>query len=154
MNGKTGANFQRLVAVVKALPPTSTAVAHPLSSRAGALDAGELGVIVPILIGPRQKIMAAAAAAKPDLSPYEIVDAEHSHAADQAVALIRLSRAAMPMKGSLGIAELLGAVVKRLGARAPITQTSRADTAESRLASCAVAALVATCRRQTAARAG
>jgi phosphate acetyltransferase len=115
-NGESGASFQRLVDVVKALPPTPTAVAHPCdeSSLAGAVDAAKLGVITPILVGPRQKILAAATAAKLDLAPHEIVDAEHSHAAaERAVALIREGRAAMLMKGSLATAELLGAVVKR-----------------------------------------
>jgi len=39
-----------------------------------------------------------------------------------------------------------------LGARVPITLTSRADSVQSRLASCAVAALVAHRRRQLAAQ--
>ena len=39
-----------------------------------------------------------------------------------------------------------------LGARVPITLTSRADSVQSRLASCAVAALVAHRRRETAAK--
>jgi phosphate acetyltransferase len=41
-----------------------------------------------------------------------------------------------------------------LGARVPITLTSRADTVQSRLASSAVAALVAHRRQQTTAKAG
>ncbi|HKM73685.1 MAG TPA: enoyl-CoA hydratase, partial [Stellaceae bacterium] len=40
-----------------------------------------------------------------------------------------------------------------LGARVPIILTSRADTVISRLASCAVASLVADARRQSAAAA-
>jgi phosphotransacetylase len=157
MKGESGANVQRLVAAVKALPPTPTAAAHACdeSSLAGALDAGERRAIVPILVRPRQKIMAAAAAAKLDLAPYEIVDAEQRRLATaQWVSLIRGGRAAMPMKGSLGTAELLGAVVKRLGARAPITLTSRACTVESRPASCTVAAVVASRRWKAAAWAG
>jgi len=39
-----------------------------------------------------------------------------------------------------------------LGARVPITLTSRADSVQSRLASCAVSALVAHQRRETAAK--
>ena len=41
-----------------------------------------------------------------------------------------------------------------LGARVPIILTSRADTLLTRLASCAVAALVADARRKTTAIAG
>jgi phosphate acetyltransferase len=116
MHTNTRENFQRLIAAVKALPAIPTAVAHPCdaSSLAGALDAAKLGIIVPILVGPRQRILAAASAAKLDVDPYEIVDAEHSHAAaEQAVALVREGRAEMLMKGSLSTDELLGAVVRR-----------------------------------------
>jgi phosphate acetyltransferase len=116
MKANAGENYRRLIASVTALPATPTAVAHPCdeSSLAGAIDAAKLGIIAPILVGPRAKILAAATAAKLDVTPYEIVDAEHSHAAaEQAVALVRQGRAAMLMKGSLGTAELLGAVVKR-----------------------------------------
>ena len=108
--------YARLIEAVAALPPAPTAVAHPCdaSSLAGALQAAEMGVITPILVGPRGKIEAAAAAANLDLSPYEIVDAEYSHdAAAKAVALVREGRAETLMKGSLSTDELLGAVVKR-----------------------------------------
>jgi phosphate acetyltransferase len=116
MNAKSLQNYQRLIAAVRTLPPTSTAVAHPCdeSSLAGAVDAATNGIITPILVGPRQKILAIAAAAKLDISRFDIVDAEHSHAAaEKAVALVREGRAEMLMKGSLSTDELLGAVVKR-----------------------------------------
>jgi phosphate acetyltransferase len=91
-------------------------VAHPCSQFAleGAVDAAQMGIIAPILVGPRNKILSTAEAAKVDVTPYEIVDAEHSHdAAEKAVALVREGRAEMLMKGSLHTDELLGAVVKR-----------------------------------------
>jgi phosphate acetyltransferase len=116
MSTTTRSAYQRLIDNVTALPATPTAVAHPCdeSSLAGAVDAAKLGIIVPILVGPRKKILAAAAAAKLDVGDYEIIDAEHSHdAAVKAVALVREGRAAMLMKGSLSTDELLGAVVKR-----------------------------------------
>jgi phosphate acetyltransferase len=116
MHTNTRENFQRLIAAAQALPAIPTAVAHPCdeSSLAGALDAAKLGIIAPILVGPRQRILAAATAAKLDVDPYELVDAEHSHAAaEQAVALVREGRAEMLMKGSLSTDELLGAVVRR-----------------------------------------
>jgi phosphate acetyltransferase len=116
MNDTIRSSYQRLIEAVKAIPATPTAVAHPCdaSSLAGAVDAAKLGIIVPILVGPHKKIVAAAAAAKIDITPYKIVDAEHSHdAADKAVALVREGRAEMLMKGSLSTDEVLGAVVKR-----------------------------------------
>jgi phosphotransacetylase len=116
MTSESRTHYQRLIDAVKALPPTPTAVAHPCdeNSLSGAMDAARMGIITPILVGPRAKIMAAAKAAKLDLSGCEIIDAEHSHdAAAKAVALVREGRAAMLMKGSLSTDELLGAVVKR-----------------------------------------
>ena len=116
MNSKTRTAYERLIERVKGLPATPTAVAHPCSefALAGAVDAAKMGIIAPILVGPRKKILSTAEAAKLDVTPYEIVDAEHSHeAAEKAVALVREGRAEMLMKGSLHTDELLGAVVKR-----------------------------------------
>ena len=118
MNSTTRTAYERLIETVKALPATPTAVAHPCneSALAGAVDAAKMGIITPILVGPRKKIEAAAREANIDISAYEIVDAEHSHdAAAKAVALVREGRAEMLMKGSLSTDELLGAVVKRDG---------------------------------------
>jgi phosphate acetyltransferase len=108
--------YDRLIARVGPLPPVPTAVAHPCSAAAieGAIDAAKANIITPILVGPRDKIMATAAAAGIDLDGYEIVDAAHSHdAAEKAVALVREGRAEILMKGSLHTDELLAAVVRR-----------------------------------------
>jgi len=116
MNSKTRENYQRLISAVQALPASPTAVAHPCdeASLSGAVDAAKLGIIVPILVGPRHKILLVAAAAKINIAEYEIIDVEHSHAAAaKAVALVREGHAEMLMKGSLSSDELLAAVVKR-----------------------------------------
>jgi phosphate acetyltransferase len=108
--------YQRLIDSCKALPPTPTAVAHPCdaSSLEGAMEAARMGLIVPILVGPRERILAVAAASGIDLAGVEIVDAEHSvAAAATAVRLVREGRAEALMKGSLHTDELMGAVVKR-----------------------------------------
>jgi phosphate acetyltransferase len=115
MTAQPRTHYQRLIDTVKALPATPTAVAHPCdeSSLSGAIEAARMGLIVPLLVGPRSKIMATAQAAKIDLAGYEIFDVEHSHAAAaKAVALVREGRAELLMKGSLSTDELLGAVVK------------------------------------------
>jgi phosphate acetyltransferase len=116
MNDMPRESYQRLIAAVQSQPPTTTAVAHPCdaSSLAGAVNAAKLGLIVPILVGPKYKVQAAADAAGIDISAYETVDAEHSHdAAEKSVALVRAGRAQMLMKGSLHTDELLSAVVRR-----------------------------------------
>jgi phosphate acetyltransferase len=107
--------YERLIARCKALTPVPTAVAHPCdeTSLKGAVEAAELGILQPILVGPRARIEAVAAQFQLDLSGYEIVDAPHSHAAaDLAVQLAREGKAEMLMKGSLHTDELMGAVVR------------------------------------------
>jgi phosphate acetyltransferase len=108
--------YRRLIDACRAMPPTPTAVAHPCdaSSLEGALEAGKLGLLVPILVGPRARIVDVAAKAGLDLTGIEIVDTPHSEAsAAKAVELVREGRAEALMKGSLHTDELMGAVVKR-----------------------------------------
>jgi phosphate acetyltransferase len=108
--------YQRLLDYCKSLPPTPTAVAHPCdeSSLRGAVDAAKLGLIAPILVGPRARIEAVAREHKIDIAPYAIVDAPHSQAsAEKAVELVREGKAEALMKGSLHTDELMGAVVRR-----------------------------------------
>ncbi len=108
--------YQRLVDAARALAPVSTAVAHPCdqSSLSGAVDAAKLGLIVPILVGPKARIEAVAQACKLDISAYEIVDAPHSHAAAAlAVELVKCGRAEALMKGSLHTDELMAEVVRK-----------------------------------------
>jgi len=108
--------YQRLLDFCKTLPPTATAVAHPCdeSSLRGAVDAAKLGLIAPILVGPRARIEAIAKQHDIDLGDLPIVDAGYSQeSAAKAVALVREGRAEALMKGSLHTDELMGAVVKR-----------------------------------------
>ena len=110
--------YEKLLERAKALPPVPTAVAHPCdeSSLAAAADAAKIGLIRPILVGPKARIGAVAKKNGIKIAGFEIVDAEHSHAsAAQAVALVREGRAECLMKGSLHTDELMGAVVSREG---------------------------------------
>lgn len=107
--------YERLIARCKSLPAVRTAVAHPCdeTSLRGAVEAAELGILEPILVGPREKIEAVATQFKLDISGYQLVDAPHSQAAaDMAVSLAREGKAEMLMKGSLHTDELMGAVVR------------------------------------------
>jgi len=93
-----------------------TAVAHPCEATAlaGAVEASENRLIVPILVGPAGKIGEIAKANGIRLDQVRIVDAPHSHAAAaKAVQLVREGQAELLMKGSLHTDELLGAVVAR-----------------------------------------
>ncbi|MBI1684890.1 bifunctional enoyl-CoA hydratase/phosphate acetyltransferase [Caulobacter hibisci] len=95
-------------------PPVPTAVAHPcdVSSISAAVESAALGLIAPILVGPRARIQAAADLAKVDISTFRLEDAPHSHAAAaRAVALVRAGEAQLLMKGSLHTDELMSAVM-------------------------------------------
>ncbi len=109
-----GAQYAKLIAATEALAPVRTAVVHPCDalSLIGALDAAHQGMIVPVLVGPKATIDAAARAAGRSLDGIEILDAAHSHAAAAAaVALVRAGKVAALMKGSLHTDELMEAVV-------------------------------------------
>ena len=106
--------FGRLFRACEGLPAVRCAVVHPCDadSLGGAIAAAQRGLIVPVLVGPQAKIRAVAKEGGWDLSPWRIVDTEHSHAAaDTAVALARAGEVQALMKGSLHTDELMGAVV-------------------------------------------
>jgi len=108
--------YQRLLARCKTLRPAPTAVAHPCdeSSLRGAVEAAQLGIIAPILVGPRARIEAVAKQHGIDISGFQIVDTPHSQAsAEAAVRLASKGKVEMLMKGSLHTDELMAAVVRR-----------------------------------------
>jgi len=78
--------YRRLIATAQGFRPVPPAVAHPCdeSSLSGAVEAAKLGLINPILVGPRLKISQVAEQLKLDISDYE--QAEASHSAAKAVA--------------------------------------------------------------------
>jgi len=114
------ANYRKLITVAQALPKLKVAVAHPCdaASLGAALEAAELGLIEPVLVGPPARIAAAATALKADISALRLVESEHSHdSAAKAVALVRCGEAEALMKGSLHTDELMGAIVAHDGLR-------------------------------------
>ncbi|PZQ57788.1 MAG: phosphate acetyltransferase [Phenylobacterium zucineum] len=97
------------------LPPSRTAVVHPVKASAitAAAEAQRLGLIVPVLIGPAARVQAAAEEAGVDIGGWERIDVEHSHAAAaEGAALAASGRVEVLMKGSLHSDELLEAVVR------------------------------------------
>jgi phosphotransacetylase len=127
-------------------------VAHPCEATAleGAVEAAQKGLIAPLLVGPAAKIKETAASSGIDLGNLPIVDVPHSHAsATKAVELIRApdleaGNILAKQLSFLANADSAGMV---LGAKVPVILTSRADSVRSRIASCAVAKLVAHARR-------
>jgi phosphate acetyltransferase len=107
------AKYERLIARAKQVPPATTIIVHPCdeTSLRGAIEAAELGIVIPVLVGPRNKIAAAAAASGLDIGRFEVVDAVHSEeAAAKAVQLVHQAKGELLMKGSLHTDELMRAV--------------------------------------------
>ena len=117
MNRATGTGkYELLLERCRSLEAVPTAVAHPCeeTALAGAIEAGEKGLIAPILVGPAAKIQEIAKKHSIQLGKTRVVDAPHSHAAAaKAVELVRQGEAELLMKGSLHTDELLSAVIAK-----------------------------------------
>jgi len=110
----TASQLSRLLEMVEATPPLVTAVVHPVDtlSLAAAVEGARRGLIEPLLIGPRQRILDAAQSADLDIKAYRLIDVEHSHAAAaRACEMAANAEVAAIMKGSLHTDELLESVV-------------------------------------------
>jgi phosphate acetyltransferase len=108
--------YDPLVRAAQQLPPVTTAVAHPGDkiSIEGVVEAAQLGLIAPILVGPPTRIREAAKQAEADISGFPLEESAHSYdSAAKAVELIRQGKAEALVKGSLHTDELMGAVVAR-----------------------------------------
>jgi len=109
-----GVWYRHLIALTTGLKPIRTAVVYPVDDNAllGAIEAAQAKLIIPVLIGPPDKIRAVALAHGIDLSPYTLVPTEHSRvAAEKAVAMARAGGVDAVMKGSLHTEELMHAAV-------------------------------------------
>jgi phosphate acetyltransferase len=118
--GAKHVKYERLIETARKLPPVRTAIAHPCDqiSLESAIEAAKLGLITPILVGPKSRIQEVAARWSLDISGMPIIDAEHSHdSAAKAVEQVRSGAAEALMKGSLHTDELMGAVVSKSGIR-------------------------------------
>lgn len=108
------AHYQQLIEKTKNIDPIRVAVVHPCDevSLLGALEAKDKGVIEPILIGPKAKIIATAEEALCSLEGIKIIDVPHSHAAAAAaVEQVRLNNVDAIMKGKLHTDELMSAII-------------------------------------------
>src|SRR5215467_5074858 len=106
--------YEAFVKAARSLPILRAAIVHPCSTEAilGALEVQREGLLEPLLIGPEQKIRAAAEQAQVSLEGICIEPAAHGHAAAaRAVELAAAGKVSLLVKGSLHTDELLGAVV-------------------------------------------
>jgi len=106
--------YTEIIASCLKMKPIRVAVVHPVEANVleAVVEAVREKLIIPVLIGPRARILAAAKEAKIDLSKWDLIDVEHSHAAAaKAVELASAGKVDALMKGSLHTDELLEAVV-------------------------------------------
>ncbi len=106
--------YQDIIESCKNMDSVRTAVVHPVRPEVieAVLDATREKLIIPVLIGPKERIAAAAREAKTDIGAWELIDVEHSHAAAaKAAELAATGKVGAIMKGALHTDELLGAIV-------------------------------------------
>lgn len=106
---------QALLARVRELAAVRCAVVHPCDAESlrGALDAARAGLIIPVLVAPRAKLLALAQAEQLDLGGIELVDVAHSHAAaEKSASMAAVGKVEALMKGSLHTDELMHAVIQ------------------------------------------
>jgi phosphate acetyltransferase len=108
--------YEHLVALKGKLAPMVTAVVHPVDnlSLTGAIASAEAGLIIPVLVGPEDKIRAVADDNGIDLSSYTIVNTRHSHeAAETAVQMTRQGEVEALMKGKIHTDELMKPIIDK-----------------------------------------
>lgn len=116
MNAASKSCFEKAISSCADCPPLRTAVIHPV--RAEDIEvvfaASKEGLISPVLIGPKARIEAAAKEAKIDISAWELIDVEHSHAgAAKGAEMAANGEVEAILKGGLHTDELLKAVLTK-----------------------------------------
>ncbi len=109
-------HYESLIQSSRGQHATPTAVAYPCEDRAltAAIEAGDAGLIVPILVGPEALIRSLGDELGLNLDGIEVVDAPGPEAAAaKATTLVHARHARMLMKGSLHTDELMRAVLDR-----------------------------------------
>jgi phosphate acetyltransferase len=110
--------YDRLIAAAKEGPAVSTVVVHPCdeTSLRRVCDAAQVGLIIPTLVGPRDRIASVGREFGLDLTAFEIVDADGPEgAAAIGVFVIHKGRGHLLMKRSLHTDELMRAVTSSQG---------------------------------------
>lgn len=106
--------YEAFVKTARGLPAVRAAIVHPCSAEAilGAVEVQREGLLDPLLIGPEDKIRAAAEQAQVPLEGIPIETAADSRAAAaRAVELAAAGKVSLLVKGSLHTDELLAAVL-------------------------------------------
>jgi len=113
MMSESQSKNDRLINRAKQVPAVRGAVVHPCdeSSLSSVVQAAANGLLIPVLVGPAQRIKAVAREHDLDIGSFELIDVAHSEAAAaKAVQLIHEGKAELLIKGSLHTDELMRAV--------------------------------------------
>ncbi|MEN9772483.1 MAG: hypothetical protein RJA58_1126 [Pseudomonadota bacterium] len=108
------ARLRALLALGEHLEPVRCGIVHPCEEGAlsGAIEAAENNLIVPVFIGPAERIRSIAKEHQLDISQFELIDTPHSHAsAEVAAQMAAEGKLEALMKGSLHTDELMHAVI-------------------------------------------
>lgn len=108
--------LQNIIQSCQDIKAVLTAVVHPVKAIVleAVADAVKAKLIVPILIGPMNKITIAAKEAGINISKWRLIDTEHSDAAaEKAAELAASGEIEIIMKGALSTHELLSAIVSK-----------------------------------------
>jgi len=106
--------YHKIMESCRGKAPVKTAVVHPVQANVmeAVADAAKENFIIPVLIGPRSLILAASKEANVDISKWELIHTEDSHAsAAKAAELASSGKVQAIMKGSLHTDEVLEAIM-------------------------------------------
>jgi len=108
--------YEEMISKKNDYQPIITAIVHPVDEESlrGAIASAEADLIIPIFVGPEDKIRALAKDLKIDLAPYKIVSTQHSHeSAEVSVQMARERKVEALMKGKIHTDELMIAALDR-----------------------------------------
>ena len=114
MKDKHSGFYAQMISQKDSFAPLKTAIVHPVdqNSLGGAVAAAEEGLISPILIGPEHKIKQTSEKNNIDITAYEIIHTDHSHAAAfRAVELVHEGKAEALMKGKIHTQEFMQPII-------------------------------------------
>lgn len=108
--------FDTYLVKAKKLGPLQAGIIHPVHAKIikAVHEARLSGYITPLLIGKKERILHAAEEAGIDISQYEIINTEHSHAATvKAITLARSGELGLLVRGGVTKEELLHTMQKQ-----------------------------------------
>lgn len=108
--------FDEYLKKAKQLGPLRAGVIFPVHKKIiQAIEAAkQAGMIIPVMIGPKERIMHAAGEAEIDISQYEIINIENAHASiSKAITLAREDQVGLLVRGAAVREDLLHAMQKQ-----------------------------------------